>query len=340
MSSERRLAWALHAFPRRFRASRSAEIRATAADAHEHGDDAYGWRAMADIVIAGWRERHRTRPPLRTYLGYRFGGRRLPPRWHAWMLDDVNGWIGLKEGLASLISMVPVIMALVALTGSGPAQVPWHLDALLVLLGVSAATGGFRRRRILRNHGYDADTRQWAPPAVPLAFGPRAVVPARPLLLGTGLGLAMAGPAAAVSMLWPNGWPQSMAIGQWSFSRVVSTTSLLVAGTVALVAAVILLLASIVLRDRLVARLGAPDDLTHVRPTRWTDWLPGPALGVLGTVGCLLPVTPLAVPVVLLVASGAAPALIVLGARAGRLERETGGPVWFRLAQRASVPAT
>jgi hypothetical protein len=89
-----------------------------------------------------------------------------------------------------------------------------------------------------------------------------------------------------------------------------------------------------------MARLGAPDDLTHVRPTRWTDWLPGPALGVLGTVGCLLPVAPLAVPVVLLVASGAAPALIVLGARAGRLERETGGPVWFRVAQQASVPVT
>lgn len=340
MSSERRLAWALHAFPRRFRASRSAEIRATAADAHEHGDDAYGWRAMADIVFAGWRERHRTRPPLRTYLGYRFNGRRLPPRWHAWMLDDVNGWIGLKEGLVGLFWLVPMIVAFVALTDSGPVQAPWHLDALLVLLGVSAATGGFRRRRILRNHGYDADTRQWAPPAVPLAFGPRAVVPARPLLLGTGLGLAMAGLAAAVSMLWPNGWPQSMAIGQWSSSRVVSTTSLLVAGTVALVAAVILLVASIVLRDRLVARLGASDDLTHVRPTNWTDWLPGPTLGVIGAVGCLLPVTPLAVPVVLLVASGAAPALIGLGARARRLERETGGPVWFRLAQQASAPAT
>ncbi|MEX0847552.1 MAG: hypothetical protein WD023_07215 [Ilumatobacteraceae bacterium] len=339
MNRDRRIEVALHAFPRRFRAVRGAELRATAADAADQGDDAYGWRALADVVVAGWRERHRTRPPLHTFVAYR-SGRRLQPRWHAWMLDDVAGWLGLRLGLFTFGLMFGPIVGFwllgAAIGETGPV---WRLFAAwAALFALSPLTTGRRRREILRRHGYDPRSQTWREPRVVTAIGPRDVAPARRLLLGSGVGLAVAGTAGAVSLFAAGSMPEHVTVGAFSSTRVIDTGVLAALGALAVVLATGLGVVSFVWRHRLEARLAGPDEVTHVAPAHATDWLPGVAVALLGITGSLLPVAPLVVPVGLTIAAGAAPALIGLGIRAAAMERETGAPAWFRLGHRATSP--
>lgn len=338
MTPEQRVAWALHAFPRRFRAARSDEIWSTIADAEEHGDQPYGWRSIVDIVRAGWGERHRTRPPLWTYLAYRFG-RRLQPRWHAWMLDDVHGWIGLRQMLVMYLFIVPVSAGLaVGASSNGPS---WGLVAVwTATLLISPLTNGRNRREILRRHGYDPRTEGWPAPRIPWAIQPRNVVPARRLLLGIGLGLAVAGPTAAVSLLAAPLMPQTITVGSFTTSRDADAGLLTAVGALCLVLAAGVAVGSFVLRQRLLSRLSPPDDLTEIRPCRLTDWLPGAAIAVVGVVCSTLPMAPLAVPIILAIATGASPAMVALGIRAGTIELASGTPVWFRVAHRVAHPTT
>lgn len=337
MNRERRLEVALHAFPRRFRAARGAELRATAADAADQGDDAYGWRALADVVVAGWSERHRTRPPLGTFLRYRFANGRLPARWHAWMLDDVAGWIGLREFVWTLPFILGPSLFLQARSGASLAPPVWFVAGMCLLTVSAAFTPGRNRRRILRRHGYDPRTFQWVAPVAVAPVGPRTVVPAHPLLVGAGIGTGVAAVAAAITLIVPGVAVHRLSAGTWSMSRI-APSSLATVGWAAVGAAVVVAVASWFLRHRLTARLSVPDPLTIVRLPRRSDLLVGAAVGVGGIGVSVVPIAPLFAPVAVVVAGGAAPALVALGLHARRLEQERGVVIWLRIGHRAAVP--
>lgn len=165
MSSRRRLRWALHAFPRRFRAQRATEIESTFEEAALAGDSrAYGLAALVDVVVAGWRERARTRPQLGPYLKYRFLAGRLDQRWHAWMLDDLDGWFPARRA-AWNEGLLAVAWVAVWRVSDGGFELPPPFFWLLWLIVLSLATG-LERRRTLKRHGYDPHTRSWVPPVV------------------------------------------------------------------------------------------------------------------------------------------------------------------------------
>jgi len=158
--SDRLLQIALHAFPRRFRDARAEEIRGVFADAVAAGDRrVFGVAALADVVVAGWRERWRGHPPLGRYLWYRFSNR-LPSRWHRWMLDDVAGWIGLRTGMWSVML---VMLVVVLYPGLWSTPISTMLLMGVMWVGVSAMVTKRTREYILQRNGY-TPSRQWLPP--------------------------------------------------------------------------------------------------------------------------------------------------------------------------------
>ena len=129
LTSPLRFRLALHAFPRRFRTERAAEIEATFHEAALAGElHPYGPHALADVVTAGWRERARSHPPFGVYVKYRMFGGRLEPRWHAWMLDDVCGLFSLRRVL--WVAWPLAIALLVSSVHSSPADP--SRDAMIV----------------------------------------------------------------------------------------------------------------------------------------------------------------------------------------------------------------
>ena len=161
----RRLRMALHAFPRRFRAARTAEILATFEEAELAGDaHPYGMPALADVVIAGWAERLRTRPPLGAYLKYRLLDGRLDARWHRWMLDDVRGrWYGLRRAVVASLTFA-VVMIVLHQAGMPPPDMVSIVGFVVAGTVVSVFATPSHRRQTLRRHGYDSETLTWAPP--------------------------------------------------------------------------------------------------------------------------------------------------------------------------------
>ena len=354
MNGERRLSLAMHAFPRRFRAARGEEIRGVVAERVAAGDTtAYSWRACADVVLSGWRERLRTRPPLGRYLWYRFGGR-LPAQWHGWMRDDLDGWIGARWGLTLATMMNATTLVVSALTDRfhGPFRAT-ILEGFIIcpLVGMLIEWSAHRRRKdVLRQHGYHANFGQWGPPSTAPAGPPAAHLVWRvgPTVTAYGISLAVVAPFAAWSLFVPSFTLRHMKTGVFEWGREVSHTVLV--GSIATVAAVVLAAITWVLRDRLVARLLNTAD--SVRRPPWP--LPVPvevkqsflystgvpaALAVFGVAASMLPVAPMIVPMVFLAAGGFAPVFIVLGHRAAQLEASTGKAVWLRRTLEVSYAA-
>lgn len=165
MNGPRRLGWALRAFPRRFRTQRAAEVEATFHEAERAGDmHPYGIAALFDVVVAGWSERARTRPPLGAYLKYRLLSGRLEPRWHPWMFDDLDGWFIVRRSIWIATQLVAILMVGWFVTdGALPRPNAWLWLTWAVVMGL----GGRRdRRTTLIRHGYDPRTRVWVPPTV------------------------------------------------------------------------------------------------------------------------------------------------------------------------------
>ncbi len=158
MNASRRLRWALHAFPRRFRAQRSTEIESTFQEADLAGDPkAYGTAALIDVVVAGWSERARTHPPLGSYLKYRLLGGRLDQRWHSWMFDDLAGWFPARRA-AWTVSLLGLVWVAVWRVSDGSFALPESFFWLVWVIAASV-TAGLERRRALKRHGYDPRTR-------------------------------------------------------------------------------------------------------------------------------------------------------------------------------------
>jgi len=345
MNADRGLALALRAFPKRFRAARTDEIMGTVAEVRAAGGgDAVGRRELLDLVLAGWAERWRTRPPMRSYLRYRFLDGRLDQRWHAWMLDDLRGWLALRLVLLrQVVPMVGVLWVMVAVTGGvsrPPGGAAGFVIFLSVIVGVSAAIEAIwhiHRKHILRRHGYDPST--WLPLAavpvsrpVPLPPPPRALSRAAPLLKGVAIGLALAGPAAAVAMFVPSAVVEieSEAL---SISR--DTSYVEVVGLAMLVVACLLVASSRwwggALRRRFVT--DQPWLLTDQQYRERSWWrtlvVAACAVGIPGIATSVLPIAPMFVPAAYLAALGLVPELLITARAAERLEAETGQSYWL-----------
>ncbi len=164
------MALALRAFPKRFRAEHGRVISATFQDAAAAGDPrVFGLLAIIDVVIAGWRERLRTRPPTRVFLSYRFLNHRLPAQWHRWMLDDVAGWVGLRTGLIQACTIWPMVAVFsMAVFTIRPDELfdtlGWgYFAGMLGYVLISAAITNRVRRRILRQNGF-TEAGLWSEP--------------------------------------------------------------------------------------------------------------------------------------------------------------------------------
>lgn len=106
---ERSVARCLHAYPRRWRRARGAEVTAVLADLAGPGARHLDARTALGLVAAGLATRWREHPPLRAYLAYRLAGRHPGPEWDGWLRDDVDGRLyparlALTEGLVAAVA--------------------------------------------------------------------------------------------------------------------------------------------------------------------------------------------------------------------------------------------
>jgi hypothetical protein len=326
VSRDRWVDLALRAFPRRFRAERSEEMRAVIAEARAVGDrDADSMRTLIDLVRSGWAERLRTRPPLRDYARYRMIGRPLPPAWHGWMREDVAGALfGLRAGLSTLVIFVAVIVGLSFTFGGGVQAKGWSFVAtqILVFMVVGLAATRPLRSRVLRDHGVAAldgavasHQKAWDVAAPPLL----ARWPAAPLAAGLCVASIVGSVAAASALLGPlrirfdhlgMGTQPPLAEHQ----HTVGLVAIGVAVAVAVVALVVVLIGR-------GPRLVAVDDLTGVTlRSRRLAWGIAAAVGLGVVLVARSPVAPV-VHGLLVGAGGLAPAALVLAWRAHRWGR-------------------
>jgi hypothetical protein len=346
VNADRRLALALRAFPKRFRAARNDEILGTLAEVRAAGGgDDVDARELVDLVRAGWVERRRTRPQTWALFRYHWFDGRLDQRWHGWMFDDLRGWYPLRHCLRNLFGMTFLLMIYLwvksAVSGSDSRSPFDYPDVVLYLVFLSGTNGLIevfvhaQRNRTLRRHGYDAST--WRPnEAVPISrptsLSPRALSRAVPVLRGAALGLALAGPVAAVALFVPSS-NATVEFGAPSIDR--DTTYNDMVGLAMLVVACLLVASSLwwsgVLRRRFVTAQPwlLPDQQYRERSWWLTLVVAAFVIGAPGIVLSALPIAPMAVPAVYLAALGLVPELLVTARAVERLEAETGRSYWL-----------
>lgn len=150
---------AMHAFPRRFRATRGVEMRDTLSDVLDADHRRLAVvAAVVDLVLAGWAVRWRTRPPLGRYLRFRLFERPLPVQDHPWLFDHVQGWFRYRQP-ALPVSLVFVFqVALSTWFGRFPfSELAFTFGVYLAAVVVVANVPRFARRdrdRIMRRHGF------------------------------------------------------------------------------------------------------------------------------------------------------------------------------------------
>lgn len=315
----------MHAFPRRFRAQRSAEIEATFHEADLAGDpNAYGPAALIDVVSAGWGERARTRPPLGQYLKYRLLGGRLEQRWHSWMFDDLDGWFPVRRAAWVSIPVLLILAAVWRISDSEmaiPPPVFWLVWVIAMGLGA-----GLDRRRTLSRHGYDPHTRTWVPPVVVRWVPtPRRIRRAVPVLTHSAAALLVVTPFAAITLLFPNQSVQSVTIGSFSFGRIVDHT--VAVGWASVAVGFIGLVVGIAkhrwVADRTLVPANTVDPTAFVVvPAGPSGWIAPAGVLVAGIAASLLPIAPMVVPGAFLAAGCVSPVLLVLAYTARKIEHD------------------
>lgn len=205
--------WA-RAFPRRWR-ERHLEALLDTVEEMSGGSDRLDRRAALDLVLAGWGERLRTHPPLGSWLAYCLLERRLDPRWHPWILDDLRGpWLWLRVWLRRAVPMWAVysgIWVAFRLTGSSQGF-PWaFLLGPVLALPIVPATVRRHRRRTLDRQGLAADG-TWA---APVTWG-RPWVPEVQASHPVAGGATLLGATTAVvglALLWGAAYPRATTSG-------------------------------------------------------------------------------------------------------------------------------
>ncbi|WP_258724651.1 hypothetical protein [Cellulomonas sp. NS3] len=115
----------LHAYPRRWRRARGAEVTAVLVDLARPGARRVDVRTALGLVVAGLATRWREHPPPRAYLAYRLAGRHPGTRWDGWLLDDVDGRLyparlAIAEGLVAAVAYPSVERLYLAVDPPGP----------------------------------------------------------------------------------------------------------------------------------------------------------------------------------------------------------------------------
>jgi len=128
---DRSAAFWLRAFPRRWRAERTAEVAEVLADLAPVGATRLDLRTATGLVRAGWAVRWRQRPPVGAFLRYRLLGRRPSRAYDGWLRDDLEG------------ALYPWRYALLLDVVLGPLFLPLFLllDLPLVPSAVAVAAG-------------------------------------------------------------------------------------------------------------------------------------------------------------------------------------------------------
>lgn len=331
--NDRWLRLSLRAYPRRFRAAKTAEVVGAAAEAAAAGDAEFiSGRALIGLVLAGWMVRWREHPPLGVWLRYVFGSGRIDTRWHAWMLDDLDGW-SVERSWGSVMWL---LLGCSAALGFALHQPPpgwfWvlHVGAPL-LLGRLPFIRRWHRRKVLLANRFDPATRHWLAPAIPPWLLTRPPKHLRASIVLYPLGTAFTIALAVFAARW---WLPSLqfrtvesdgtthAVGD--ISALVGRMSTLMAGGLAVMSAA-----------------------TAGRSEPWLKPMPGVAratrtekvvIFVAALVLALVPLFPL-VPTTIAIMMppvlAAGPMLLVLGRMAQRMERATGEPVVLTRPARA-----
>jgi hypothetical protein len=200
---------ALHAYPERWRATRQAELLGVLADSVPDRPHWPGTKALADLVVGGWRIRWQLHPPFWRWVGYRFGDIRLPATWREWVRSDINGrWWWLRRSSLAVLLLLFLAASPGVFAGSD----------FRVVLGVVGAGGLLSSRPLierqrsaaLRRHVPDRTQVLWVPARTWVPAPARAR--ATPFLLATGALLTMGAPAAAWALLYPNNGPVSQTL--------------------------------------------------------------------------------------------------------------------------------
>lgn len=124
-SFERSVRRWLHAYPRRWRRARAAELTAVLADVAGPAARHLDARTALGLVVAGLATRWREHPPPRVYLAYRLAGRHPGLAWDGWLRDDVDGRLyparlALTEGLVAAVAYPSVERLYLAADPQGP----------------------------------------------------------------------------------------------------------------------------------------------------------------------------------------------------------------------------
>jgi len=100
--------WA-RAYPRRWRATRAAELLGLLADLAEPGARRLDARSALDLLRGGWATRLRERPPFGPWLLYRLFGARSLQDHRPWVADDVAGLLFAARQSLPAVWMLVVI---------------------------------------------------------------------------------------------------------------------------------------------------------------------------------------------------------------------------------------
>ena len=161
---DRLLALAALAFPPRWRREHGDELFELSAELQADGAR-HRLAEAADLVRGGWAVRLRGRPPVRRWLSYRMMERPLPPRWHGWMRDDLEGRLLGFRILGARVWPVALSWLVVALASgrNGRGIDTWiaaswlSVGAVWVVVTLTGQPARRFRRQLWTKAGYSAD---------------------------------------------------------------------------------------------------------------------------------------------------------------------------------------
>lgn len=312
--NERWLQLSLRAYPRRFRPTKTDEVRGATAEAVAAGDHEFvDARSLIHLVLAGWMVRWREHPPIGVWLRYLFGRGRLDPRWHAWMLDDLDGWTVERSGWARVSAL---ICWTAAVSAASRQPIP---TSVVVIWACAPLVAGrlpyFRRQRrskVLLANGFDPATRHWLAPAARPWLLPRPPRHVRASVVLYPMGVAFSVALGVYALWW---WVPALRFEggpNAAVSRAVGQP-IAIAGQMATVISAGLAVALAPRALRLEDRL-RPEP-TAARGTR-AELVVNTFVALAAVLVPLLPVTPLVVPLVMPPVLATGPMLLLLGRRA------------------------
>jgi heme exporter protein D len=178
---------ALRAYPHRWRRAHEIELIDVLRDSVPPQRNWPGWRALADLVVGGWRIRWRMRPPLRRWVGYRFFDVRLPQPWREWARADIDGawWPVRSVGVGVAISTA-VWLVLFALRLPTPYLISPFAGVLTSVFGVRRHRRGAWRRHVTGRPVADSGAwqRGWIPAPARLRVAPILAIAGAALVSG------------------------------------------------------------------------------------------------------------------------------------------------------------